>query len=149
MIEPFYGTQNIGITFVQCWTTSKTLGRRCTNVIQLFCVCWDCLNCLCNQRDQRGLGVVETQPVRSSQIHPPLWHSGFKETNVSSPLTRKESISIVGRLFDRAIACSCCICYQDDISSFIIEDYLYFPHWIFFQPLLCLFRLSFNPTLTF
>ena len=30
-------TQNICITFVQCWTT---LDRRCTNVIQMFCVCW-------------------------------------------------------------------------------------------------------------
>ena len=30
-------TQNICITFVQCWT----LGRRCTNAIQMLCACWD------------------------------------------------------------------------------------------------------------
>ena len=27
------------INFVQCWTNVETLGRRCTNVIQMFCVC--------------------------------------------------------------------------------------------------------------
>ena len=34
-------TQNICITFVQCWTTSKMLDRLCTNVVHMFCVCWD------------------------------------------------------------------------------------------------------------
>ena len=32
-------TQNICITFIRCWT--ETLGRRCINVIQMFCVCCD------------------------------------------------------------------------------------------------------------
>ena len=27
--------------FYKVGSTSKTLGRRCTNVIQMFCVCWD------------------------------------------------------------------------------------------------------------
>ena len=33
-------TQNLCITFVQCWSNVKTLGQRCTNVIQMFCVWW-------------------------------------------------------------------------------------------------------------
>ena len=48
-------TQSICITIVQCWANvedvgptlykcyangSKTLGRRCKNVIQMVCVCW-------------------------------------------------------------------------------------------------------------
>ena len=33
-------TQNMCITFVQCWSNVKTLGQRCTNVIQMFCVWW-------------------------------------------------------------------------------------------------------------
>ena len=33
-------TRNVCITFVQCCPTSKTLDRRCTNVLQMFCVCW-------------------------------------------------------------------------------------------------------------
>ena len=33
-------TQNIWITLYNVGPTSKTLGRRCTNVIQMFCVCW-------------------------------------------------------------------------------------------------------------
>ena len=32
-------TQNICITFIQCWT-SKTLGRRCIDVTTYFCVRW-------------------------------------------------------------------------------------------------------------
>ena len=34
-------TQSICITFVQCWATSETLDRSCTNVISMFCVRWD------------------------------------------------------------------------------------------------------------
>ena len=34
-------TQNICITFYGVGSTSKTLGRRCTAVIQMFCVCWE------------------------------------------------------------------------------------------------------------
>ena len=33
-------TQNICITFMQCWPVSKTLSRRCIHVIQMFCACW-------------------------------------------------------------------------------------------------------------
>ena len=33
-------THDICIIFVQCWTTSSTLGRGCTNVIQMIYVCW-------------------------------------------------------------------------------------------------------------
>ena len=32
--------QNICITFMKCWPKSKTLGGRCINVIQMFCVFW-------------------------------------------------------------------------------------------------------------
>ena len=39
MSAGFQQTQSICITFVQCRPTSKTLGRYCTNVIQMFCVC--------------------------------------------------------------------------------------------------------------
>ena len=34
-------TQNIFITFVQCWTNA---GWRCTNDSKMFCVCWAALN---------------------------------------------------------------------------------------------------------
>ena len=33
-------TQNICITFLQFWTNVEDVGRRCTNVTQIFCVCW-------------------------------------------------------------------------------------------------------------
>ena len=33
-------TQNICITFVQRRPTTSTLVQHCTNVIQMFCVCW-------------------------------------------------------------------------------------------------------------
>ena len=44
-------------------------------------------------------------------VWPPLWHSNSKEQNVSSPLTRKDSIfwgkvSIAGSLRDREVVCS-------------------------------------------
>ena len=34
-------TQNICITFVQCWTNVEDVGPTCSNGIQMFCVCWD------------------------------------------------------------------------------------------------------------
>ena len=34
-------TQNICIHLYNVGPTSKTLVRRCTNVIQMFCVCWE------------------------------------------------------------------------------------------------------------
>ena len=34
-------TQNIFITFIQCWTNVEDVGRRCINVICMFCVCLD------------------------------------------------------------------------------------------------------------
>ena len=34
-------TQNICITFIQCWTNVETLFQRCINVIQMCCVCCD------------------------------------------------------------------------------------------------------------
>ena len=42
-------TQNICITLIlyHVGPTSKTLGRRCTHVVQLFCICWfEGWNCL-------------------------------------------------------------------------------------------------------
>ena len=35
-------TQNICITLYNVGPTSKTLDRRCANVIQMFCFCWAC-----------------------------------------------------------------------------------------------------------
>ena len=34
-------TQNICITFIQCWTNLEDVGRRYIKVIQMFCVCLD------------------------------------------------------------------------------------------------------------
>ena len=34
-------TQNICINLYNVGPASKTLGRRCINIIQMFCVCWD------------------------------------------------------------------------------------------------------------
>ena len=35
-------TQNICITFMQCWTDVEDVGgRHCINVIQMFCACWE------------------------------------------------------------------------------------------------------------
>ena len=48
-------------------------------------------------RGDRGRAVVKAFCLESrrSRFRPPLWHSGFKETNISSPLTRQDS-DIIG-----------------------------------------------------
>ena len=42
IINPSEWEQSICITFVQCWTNVKDEGWHCTDVIQMFCVCWVC-----------------------------------------------------------------------------------------------------------
>ena len=43
ILNPYYPSKHKTFVLHLCnvGPTSKTLGRRCTNVIQMFCVCWD------------------------------------------------------------------------------------------------------------
>ena len=67
-----------------------------------------CLGYCCTIPQGRGPGSVVKAAClesRRSRVLTPLWPSIFKETNVSSPLTRIDSI-FVGNLRDREVACS-------------------------------------------
>ena len=70
-------------------STSKTLGRRCTNVIQMFCVCWEGVKMML-RRWSSVQDIVPTSQQRHSNVcRPP-------SITVTSPKCNPASIFHVG-----------------------------------------------------
>ena len=76
------------------------MGRRCINVIQMFCVCW------VHTRMGRGPGVVVSTAAFHARVRVRVPVSaGWKKQKMFLPHPRVK-VSIVGSLRDREVACA-------------------------------------------
>ena len=85
---------------------------RCTNVIQMFYVCWEMLG-----GGPGGTGVVVSTAALHARVRglvPGL--GGLKETKMFLPHSRVK-LSIVGSLRDREVACSASVSQDSNFES--------------------------------